>query len=124
MTVASELECSHTSEAIRVRLAQGMRVNYLRDWIYGAMRSYDDCGRGGSSGSRRASKRGSLAWCCQSGRNGFATGASNYSGTMADRDNYKRVLEIEDRHIALVPQGEREEIRQLFAAKGVAGDAQ
>jgi hypothetical protein len=43
---------------------------------------------------------------------------------MADRDNYKRVLEIEDRHIALVPQGEREEIRQLFAAKGVAGDAQ
>ena len=53
---------------------------------------------------------------------GFAMAASNYSGTKADRDDYKRVLEIERRHIALIPEGEREEIRQIFGAKGFAGD--
>lgn len=52
---------------------------------------------------------------------GLAMAASNYSGTKADRDNFRRVLEIEGRDIVLVPEGEREEIRQLFAAKGGAG---
>jgi vacuolar iron transporter family protein len=33
-----------------------------------------------------------------------------------------RVLGIERKHIALVPAGEREEIKQIFAAKGFAGD--
>ena len=48
--------------------------------------------------------------------------ASNYSGTKAERDDYERVLGIERKHIALEPEGEREEIRQIFAAKGFAGD--
>jgi VIT1/CCC1 family predicted Fe2+/Mn2+ transporter len=53
---------------------------------------------------------------------GFAMAASNYCGTKAERDDYKRVLGIERKHIALVPDGEREEIRQIFAAKGFSGD--
>jgi len=53
---------------------------------------------------------------------GFAMGAANYIATKSDRDAYRRLLAIEERHIALVPDGEREEIRQIFAAKGFAGD--
>ena len=52
---------------------------------------------------------------------GFAMAASNYIGTQAERDDYDRVLGIERKHIALVPDGEREEIRQIFAGKGFAG---
>jgi len=37
MKMASSLEFRHTSEAIRRRLARGVRINYLRDWIYGAI---------------------------------------------------------------------------------------
>jgi VIT1/CCC1 family predicted Fe2+/Mn2+ transporter len=48
--------------------------------------------------------------------------AGNYSGTQAERDDYNRLLAVEHRHIAVVPDGEREEIRQIFAAKGFAGD--
>ena len=35
--MASALEHSHTPEGVRERLAQGARVSYLRDWIYGAI---------------------------------------------------------------------------------------
>jgi len=53
---------------------------------------------------------------------GFAMAASNYIGTKAEHDDYDRVLGIEKRHIALAPDGEREEIRQIFAAKGFSGE--
>ena len=48
--------------------------------------------------------------------------ASNYTSTKSEHDDYDRVLGIERRHIALVPDGEREEIRQIFEAKGFTGD--
>jgi hypothetical protein len=39
---------------------------------------------------------------------GFAMAAGNFSGTKAERDDFERVLGIERRHIAAVPEGERE----------------
>lgn len=47
--------------------------------------------------------------------------AANYSGTKAELDDYSRIRQMEERHIQVVPEGEREEIRQLFAAKGFTG---
>ncbi len=35
--MASALEHGHTPEAVRLRLERGARINYLRDWIYGAI---------------------------------------------------------------------------------------
>jgi len=49
---------------------------------------------------------------------GFAMAASNYSGSKAERDDYQRVLEIERRHIAVVPGAN---VRQIFALKGLVG---
>ena len=48
-------------------------------------------------------------------------GAGNYSATKAELDDYERVLAIERKHIAMEPDGEREEIRQIFGLKGFAG---
>jgi VIT1/CCC1 family predicted Fe2+/Mn2+ transporter len=53
---------------------------------------------------------------------GFAMAAGNYSGTQAERDDYDRLLAVERKHIAITPDGEREEIRQIFGGKGFAGD--
>ena len=53
---------------------------------------------------------------------GFAMAAGNYSGTQAERDDYDRLLAVERKHIAMVPEGEREEIRQIFGSKGFLGD--
>ena len=122
--MVSTLEGSHTSEAIRLRLADGASVNYLRDWIYGAI----DGGVttfaivAGVVGANLPSGVVLLLGFANLVADGFAMAASNYSGTKAERDDYRRVLDIEREHIALVPEGEREEIRQIFAAKGFEGD--
>ena len=49
---------------------------------------------------------------------GFSMAAGNYSGTKAELDEYAQVRRMEERHVDLVPEGEREEIRQIFRAKG------
>jgi VIT1/CCC1 family predicted Fe2+/Mn2+ transporter len=47
--------------------------------------------------------------------------ASNFLGTRAEIDDYRRIEKIEYRHIALAPEGEREEIRQIYREKGFEG---
>jgi VIT1/CCC1 family predicted Fe2+/Mn2+ transporter len=120
---AQRLEHVHTREAIQERLSRDMQGNYLRDWIYG--------GIDGTittfaivTGVVGASMPGSVVLVLGLANliaDGFAMGAGNYSGTKADLDDYRRLLAVERKHIALEPSGEREEIRQIFAGKGFDG---
>ena len=48
--------------------------------------------------------------------------ASNYSGTKSVVDDIERIREIERKHIRTAPEGEREEIRQILAQKGLQGE--
>ena len=118
------LEHDHTEEAIRARLALGPASNYLRDWIYGgidgAVTTFAIVA--GVVGADLPTTIVLLLGFANLVADGFAMAASNYSGTKVEREGYDRVLDIEHRHIALVPEGEREEIRQIFASKGFAGD--
>jgi VIT1/CCC1 family predicted Fe2+/Mn2+ transporter len=52
---------------------------------------------------------------------GFSMGVSNFLGSRAERQQRERAEAEEHKHIRLVPEGEREEIRQLYAAKGFEG---
>lgn len=52
---------------------------------------------------------------------GFSMAAGNYSGTKAEVDNVKRIRKIEERHIAHHPDGERQEVREILAQKGLSG---
>jgi VIT1/CCC1 family predicted Fe2+/Mn2+ transporter len=118
-----QLEHNHSREDIQERLARDPHGNYLRDWIYG--------GIDGTittfaivAGVVGADMPGSVVLVLGLANliaDGFAMGAGNYAGTKAELDDYGRLLAIERKHIALVPSGEREEIRQIFALKGFSG---
>jgi VIT1/CCC1 family predicted Fe2+/Mn2+ transporter len=118
------LEHSHDRQDIRARLARGPRNNYLRDWIYGgidgAVTTFAIVA--GVAGADLPAGVVLLLGFANLVADGLAMAASNYTATASERDDYDRVLGIEQKHIALAPEGEREEIRQIFAAKGFAGD--
>jgi len=53
---------------------------------------------------------------------GFSMAAANYSGTKAELDNMRRIRKIEERHIRNNPEGERLEVREILANKGLTDD--
>ena len=119
----ARLEHSHTKEAIRARLARDPGISYLRDWIYGGIDGVVTTFAVVASvvGADLSSKVVLVLGLANLVADGFAMAAGNYSGTQAERDDYNRLLAVERRHIAVVPDGEREEIRQIFGGKGFSG---
>jgi VIT1/CCC1 family predicted Fe2+/Mn2+ transporter len=117
------LEHAHTREAIQQRLAKDASGNYLRDWIYGGIDGTITTFAivAGIVGAALPGSVVLVLGLANLAADGFAMGAGNYSGTKAELDDYRRLLAIERKHIALEPDGEREEIRQIFAAKGFSG---
>ncbi|HUV32144.1 MAG TPA: VIT1/CCC1 transporter family protein [Devosiaceae bacterium] len=119
-----DTEHSHDPEDIRARLQGGPSVNYLRDWIYGgidgAVTTFAVVA--GVVGANLGTGVLLVLGFANLVADGFSMAASNYSGTKADADDYKRLRQIEARHIRQHPEGELEEMRQIFAAKGFSGD--
>jgi len=120
----TELEHSHRPEDIQARLEEGRRPSYLRDAILGGI---DGCV---TTFAVVASVAGAgLPALVAFGlglasliADGFSMGVSNYQGVKSDRDAVKKARETENRHIRHAPDGEREEIRQIFARKGFDGE--
>ena len=117
------MEHEHSIEAIRDRLAAGPRHNYLRDWIYGGIDGSVTTFAvvTGVLGARLSPIVIVVMGFANLVADGFSMAASNFLGTKAEHDDFRRLESIEHRHIELAPDGEREEVRQIFARKGFAG---
>lgn len=117
------LEHEHTPEAISERLANGVRHNYLRDFVYGgidgAVTTFAVVA--GTVGANLSTRIILILGAANLIADGFSMAASNFLGTRAERDDYDRIARLEAMHIDLEPEGEREEIRQIYAAKGFHG---
>ena len=124
MNVRKSLEAQHSPDAIRLRLAIAPAQGYLGDAVLGAI---DGCvttfaivagavGAGFSGGVVVILGFANLI------ADGFSMAVSNYLGTKSERERIENIRLAEDRQIEEVPEGEREEIRQIFIRKGFTGE--
>jgi vacuolar iron transporter family protein len=123
--VNRHLEHGHHPGEIARRLEKGPRVSYLRDWVYGGIDGTVTTFAimAGVIGASLSPGVVVILGVANLLADGFSMAAANYTGTKAEEDEYQQLRRMEERHVDLAPDGEREEIRQIFRAKGFEGEA-
>jgi vacuolar iron transporter family protein len=119
------LEHGHHPREIARRLKAGPKPSYLRDWVYGGIDGTVTTFAvvAGVVGAALSTKALLILGAANLIADGFSMAAANYSGTRTEIEEYEHVRNMEERHVRVAPEGEREEIRQIFHAKGFKGEA-
>lgn len=115
---------THSPRQIAKRLEDGPESIYLKDFIYGAIDGAVTtfavvagvAGAGLSSGVIIVLGFANLL------ADGFSMAVSNYLGSRAENQLWDKARQRELDEIQKYPQGEVEEIRQIYARKGFEGD--
>jgi VIT1/CCC1 family predicted Fe2+/Mn2+ transporter len=119
------LEHGHHPGEIAERLEKGPKASYLRDWVYGGIDGTVTTFAimAGVVGADLSTGVVIVLGIANLLADGFSMAAANYSSTRTEIDEYEQVRRMEERHVDLAPEGEREEVRQIFQAKGFKGKA-
>jgi VIT1/CCC1 family predicted Fe2+/Mn2+ transporter len=117
------LEREHHPEVIAERLASGRSHSYLGDAVLGAI---DGCVTtfavvSGVVGANLPHHIVIILGFANLLADGFSMAVGNYQKSKADRQRVEQFRRIEAQHIDAIPEGEREEIRQIFKRKGFEG---
>ena len=110
----------HHPDIIRKRLSLGPKRQNVSDAVLGGI---DGCITtfavvSGSVGAGFPSSVAVILGFANLFADGFSMAVSNYESSKAEQEFIESVKKSEERHIDEIPEGEREEIRQIFKAKG------
>jgi VIT1/CCC1 family predicted Fe2+/Mn2+ transporter len=118
------LHREHTPQAIAERLAGATQHSYLGDGVLGAIDGTITTFAivAGASGAGLSGGIALVLGLANVLADGFSMAVGNLLKVKADRQLVDLARRIEENHIDTVPDGEREEIRQVFAQKGFEGE--
>ena len=119
----SRIHWDHSPEAVAERLAKGPQPVYIKDFVYGgidgAVTTFAVVT--GVAGAGFSSVVIIVLGLANILADGFSMAVSNYLGTKSDNQHVANERREELLEIEANPEGEREEIRQIYAAKGFSG---
>jgi VIT1/CCC1 family predicted Fe2+/Mn2+ transporter len=114
----------HQPEMIRQRLSQGPKRQNISDAVLGGI---DGCITtfavvSGSVGAGFPSSVAVVLGFANLFADGFSMAISNYESSKAEQEFFESIRKSEKSHIDEIPEGEREEVRQIYKAKGFNGE--
>lgn len=117
-------EHGHSQQEVERRIAAPSGRGFLRDLVYGAIDGAVTTFAivSGVAGAGLSPKVIVALGVANVLADGFSMAAGNYSATKSERDDIRRLRDVEERHISDNPEGERRELREILRMKGLAGD--
>ena len=121
---SSQLEHEHTPAAIAARLKMNTDHQGVGDFVLGAVDGTVTTFAivAGVAGAELAAGVALVLGLANVLADGFSMAVSNYLKSRSDAHIVEHYRRIEEKHIDVDPEGEREEIRQIYIAKGFSGE--
>lgn len=115
---------SHRPEDIVRRLQRAKSKSYIKDFVYGAIDGTVTTFAivAGVIGAQMPNYAILILGAANILADGFSMAASNYLGTKTEMDELNLLFDFESEQIKNDPQGEKEEIRQIYMTKGLTGE--